>query len=335
MPRATILLTGSLSVGEGRFFDSDEGEALNSDYDIVVLTRSCRDAVPAIAHGKLKGAFQQARFLADIEMTLVWEPLIPLRFTTTAGRIIAGDLRFGFALERMRAPRAASALANAYCILAGTPIAPPPARGHLLSKALVKAAQAFLLEECSRSLRADWMSLSSMRVIRTRLERDRRTFREPEMTRLKQACADLLGEGHPIWNRDSFSRAGEILEVISRAIPCPVSPFQACKHASWLITKGLPAMPRPSAGTHALRGLRLLSTAWGADEKPGPHVLLEAAREVSLLVPRIRLSGREPAEDLYRRLYGILKSYVTFYPNKLTYRRARGPAALHAPGSSA
>jgi len=53
IPNATVLLTGSLSVGEGKIGHRNGQKSILSDYDMAVVIPSIRHSIPSIVKKKL------------------------------------------------------------------------------------------------------------------------------------------------------------------------------------------------------------------------------------------------------------------------------------------
>ncbi len=319
MPEASVLLTGSLSVGEGRCAEGGDPVLLESDYDLVILTPSFLHSLPPVADGKLRPLFQRHRFLAAQEITLAWEPLLKLGMTTTAGKVVSDGRRLDGVLENLPAPRAAGALEGAYCSLAAVPMAPAVSRSALLSRACVKAFQAFFLERWSAAPRHRWAGLSSIRFIRERVEDDGQFFSFGERELLRRSAAHLLREKKVEWGRGDQIALACLLDRIRRHIRRPFSRRGAVKHAAWVLRTGGGARRLFSRAVDSLHALQLLAESWGAADAPRRRALMAAAGAVGGISAATVTADAGDPKALYAKLYDILNGYVSFYPNKLYY----------------
>ena len=326
IPGASVLLTGSLSVGEGRCREGPVPTLLESDYDLVVVTRSFTDAMPAVTGKKLKPMFAKMRFFAPLEITLIWKPMLAMGMTTTAGRIIRGNRCLVNMLENLSAPRAAGALAGAYCDLAALPIS-PVGSASLLSKAVVNAARAFLLQRYSTAPRSEWLGLSSIRVIQGRVEECEGFFEADEIALLHHAGDHLLRKKPFTWAQEHYFIAKTLLNRVRRVMARPLSRRQVIKHAAWTVKHRGIVRGLISGGADPVRALQRLVEAWGVAEAPGRRRLMDAVGEVRKFSVGFPAMNENGSEMLYGELFDIMQRYVSFFPNKLHFPECHGWAS--------
>ena len=320
IPDATILLTGSFSVGEGKYNWANEKKVIQSDYDIVVVIPSLVHTMPYFVTKKLDAFRKKVCLSTDLEITLIWKPLLELHLTTTGGKIIAGRRDLCKIIEKFPPPRAANAIIMAYRFLAGAPL-DSSEYSILLSKALMRAAQAILLQRYKKSPRKEWIQLSSIRSCQDRIEKFSEVIGKEGVDAIQRAGDELLGKRDAGWDKKDFTLAKELLQVI-QTIVFPSPCWQdLSKHASWLYFKRILGLPSLCTGAYCLKGLQLLTEAW----KNGDRLQKETVAKASCVVSRFCFGAggrtKEDPLEIYRRLYNLLSDYVVFYPNKLYFPR--------------
>jgi hypothetical protein len=222
LPHATVLLTGSLSVGEGRWAGEGQDLRCESDYDLVVLSGVPWPLALRLLRRHLEPRLQRRPLAAALDLACVWRPLLGCGWITTGGRIIAGDPAPAPLLRRLPAPRAATPLVNAFLTLAGARLARSPARfSDALGKALLRGAQAFLLHECRRKPRSEWIALGSVAGIRRRWRAGDGTPRPDLIRDLERAVALLAGEAACPWADSDYGRILDALREIRSRLPPP------------------------------------------------------------------------------------------------------------------
>jgi len=76
IPGATLLLTGSLSVGEGKISRTKDRISIRSDYDMAVVMPSVRYAVPALLKKKISDFRRKISLSTCLEISLIWKLLL-------------------------------------------------------------------------------------------------------------------------------------------------------------------------------------------------------------------------------------------------------------------
>ena len=315
LPDASVLLTGSLSAGEGRWQAVQDGIVSHSDYDLVVLSR----VLPAMALPALRRRLQphllQYPQAADVDLAYVWQPLLKHGWITTGGRLIAGDPGRIRLLPCLPAPRASSPLIRSFLSLAGAPLA-PDLFSDRLSKALVLGAQAFLLNLCQGQPRREWIGLLSLSVICKRVREHPDVLDRESVEDIDRAVAWLSGESLPPWTWQDQRRILGTLRRIKARVPEPAG----WRHGLVRILKtrqGLQAgRKQPHAASRLLETIEALAACWVDGTAPN------AARLADMPRSRNGLDGATPV-DHYRRLHAELAEAVEFYPHKLRWRRCQ------------
>ena len=113
VPQASVVLSGSLSHGEGRI--GQDCLRMESDYDLYLI-------VPRLLHvQRMLGArspFAQRllslELLTDLEIVVIWSPFLWRGMTHVDGILLAGDPIISRALEKPRFPHGDRTLCGAY-----------------------------------------------------------------------------------------------------------------------------------------------------------------------------------------------------------------------------
>ncbi|MBP7864579.1 MAG: glycosyltransferase [Acidobacteria bacterium] len=326
LPRATVLLTGSLSVNEGRW-ETVDGEAVcRSDYDLVVIAPDWRLLRPARLWALLGPRLRALGLAATLDIGLVWAPVFRRGWSTTGGRIVAGDPAASVCLEALTAPRASGALWRSFKHLAEA-LLYPAAFSALLGKALLEAAQARLLHACRGRPRPEWVDL-----LRTDRVRDRIQPYAPELgpdaLALIGRAADLAAgrPAVPLGAADTRPAQG-VLRQVRKALPPPGGLRHRLVEVSrTLHRRRFRSSKRPPLSV-LLDQMDALATAWLAGE-PDPPDRLSAPET------RSRPNGPAPAADdpraaRYRRVFLALQEQGDFFPHKFIL-----PAAPQGPGTA-
>jgi GT2 family glycosyltransferase len=327
IPAGTVLLTGSFSVGEGKYSQSDGLPVIESDYDLVVVSPCFWNAWPSFIKKRLDDAIRATRLSTHLEITLIWKPLLRWRFTTTGGVIIAGRRDVSRLLKALPPPQPAKAIQTAYRFLAEAPLN-PETYSTLLSKALLRAGQAILLHQYHRSTRKEWSSLSSIHTILSRIEDCTPVIGEEAVAAIVRAGNLLLGTSGLKWGKEDYGLARGVLQCIHTLVFRHSQWQNLVKHTSWLFALKRFGVPRVHADAKVLQGLQALAEAWDGGERLDHAKVREASRQVSWLgLPMQEEDAADPLRT-YVRIFTVLSSYVLFYPHKLYYapnRRAGLP----------
>lgn len=325
LPRATLLLTGSLSVNEGRW-ETVAGDAVcRSDYDLVVIAPDWRLLRPGALWGSLAPRLQALGLASPLDIGLVWAPVFRHGWSTTGGRIIAGDPAVAASLEVLTAPRASGALWRGFKHLAEA-LLDPEAFSRLMGKALLEAAQARLLHSCRGRPRPEWVDLLSTDRIRDRIQPFAPEL-GPEALALVGRAADLAA-GRPAapFDLEDARPAQDFLRRVRRLLPPPRGLRHRLVEASRLFhRRRFRSSGRPTLSL-LLDRMDALTTAWLAGE-PGPP------EGLSLPGPRPLPDGPAPVTDppraaRYRPVFLALREQGDFFPHKFYL-----PAAGGGPGA--
>jgi hypothetical protein len=327
IPAGTVLLTGSFSVGEGKYSQSYGLPVIESDYDLVVISPYFWNAWPACIKKRLDDAIRATRLSTHLEITLIWKPLLRWRFTTTSGVIIAGRRDVSRLLKALPPPQPAKAIQTAYRFLAEAPLN-PETYSTLLSKALLRAGQAILLHQYHRSTRKEWISLSSIHTILSRLEDCTPVIGEEAIAAIARAGNLLLGTSDMKWGKEDYGLARDVLQCIQTLVLRHSQLQNLVKHTSWLFALKRFGVPRVHADAEVLQGLQALAEAWNGGERLDHAKVREASHRVPWLGLPMQEGDVEDPLRTYVRIFTLLSSYVLFYPHKLYYapnRRAGLP----------
>lgn len=315
LPDASVLLTGSLAVGEGRWRTTPDGDVCSSDGDLVVVSR-----VPPVAglrslRRQFEAHLPRHPAAVDVDLAYVWQPFLERGWITTGGRLIAGDASRVRWLPGLPAPRASSPLVRAFLALAGAPLA-PDRLSEKISKALVLGAQAYLLHRCRSQPRREWIGLLSLPVLRKRIGEHADTLGREAVEGIARAVAGLSGEPADPWTQSDLAPALDILRRIKACVPAPEGWRQelyrilGAWQGSGATGRAARRYPRP------LDSLEALAACWSEGPLPDLQRLRAIAR------PAADLAALTPVEG-YRRVHGDLAARVEFYPHKLLWRRSQ------------
>ena len=164
-PESAVLLTGSLFANEGQAEVIGGHPVLRSDYDFFVVSPSAPGMWPSVARRRLASTLELMPLSAQLDIGLIWEPMLRTRKTTIGGAVVGGTLDLASTLPGLPAPHAGSAILRAYRLLTAAPLY-PERYGLLCAKSLMRAAHALLLHEVKDRPRKDWIGLFSVAFVR-------------------------------------------------------------------------------------------------------------------------------------------------------------------------
>jgi glycosyltransferase involved in cell wall biosynthesis len=318
IPGATVLLTGSFSVGEGKHTVRDGRKVILSDYDIMVVSPSFVHSLPLFV-GKRIGASLQGKLLsADLDISLIWKPLIELLNINAGNRIIAGRRDLGTLIGRIPPPRASNAITNAYLFLAGAP-QDPADYSVLLSKALIRAAQALLLFHSDTLSQKEWARFSSIRFIQEQIERGIGTIGKEAVAAIQKAGDGLLGKADTVWEKEDYRSIREIIGDIRGVVAPSLCGKNRLRHALWLFHEGSARLPRFHSAACCVDALQTLAEAWGEGGAIREDRLEEAVRLTRNLGINAAVEGGKDPSAAYARAYRLLARYATFRPHKVRF----------------
>jgi hypothetical protein len=311
LPGASVLLTGSLSVGEGRW-RSERGRVTGqSDYDLVVVSKVPLPVGLRRLRQRLAQSPLHRSLSADLDLAYAWQPLIKRGWMTTGGRLIAGDPDIVHWLPELPAPRASSALVRGFLNMAGAPLTPEQF-SNLISKALVQAAQAFLLSLCQGQPRREWIGLSSLAVIRKRADEQADRLGGETVADIARAVSWLAGDLTPPWSWEERARALAGLRRIAAQMPMQRGWRYGLYRTLGLWQAPLTGQARIANDRSLITTLGALAECWTDGRGPDVHCL-------ERLRPRGVGTDTDPLER-YRALYAPLAAAVEHYPHKLRWR---------------
>ena len=306
VPDASILLTGSLSVGEGSWRQTGNVTTCQSDYDLVVLSALPPGFGLRAIRRRMRPLLERHPASADLDIAYVWQPFLQRGWITTGGRLLAGDPRRTVWLPGLPAPRSSSAMTRAFLSLAGAHLAPGQYPDKV-SKALVQAAQAVLLDLCRGRPRKEWVGLLSREVIRKRVLDHTEMFGRETAADVARAVAWLNGEPCSPWPAEEHARRLDTLRQMRARIRPPTG---------WL--QGVRSLAHHARSEPQLiDSLCALSACWITGGAP------DASRLNALPETRGCPAGRNPVES-YRLLHDRLAKTVQFYPHKIRWTRKNG-----------
>lgn len=264
-PRSAVVLTGSLSVGEGRVEQTARGAVVASDYDLFVVTPRAWDAVPAVGRRKLEAVLRAVGPLAAaVDIGFVWQPLVRWRKTTLGGAVIAGSRALCPLLVPLSAPSALSALLQAYGYLTAAPL--EPARyADLAARALVRAARALLLADAQGRPRREWIGLSSVRVVQREIATWRPVLGGDAVGAMTAACEYLLGERRIGPSAVDHARHCAVLRGASARMRGVESRVVTAKQMLWRLGEARRGHRDRLGGRPVLDAMQTLAESWSSE----------------------------------------------------------------------
>ena len=260
-PGSSILLTGSLFAGEGRSRAS-EGSLLASDYDLFVVTPHVLDALPAMARSKIRRLTEGfPPFCADIEIGIVWKPLLAGRLTTVGGAVIAGSTDIVGVLDGLPAPRGFSALLQAYRSLTAAPLA-PTRYAELCAGALVRAARALMFSEQEGRPRPEWIALFSNEVVGERIAGWAPILGRDTANAVRDAARFLLNRNPAGPHPDDHAQYAGMLGEVAPRIPLPRKGVFMTKQLYRVFQTRRGSIHDNLDAGNILEGFKELATSW-------------------------------------------------------------------------
>ena len=156
----------------------------------------------------------------------------------------------------------------------------------------MRAGHALLLQDAQGRPRRDWIGLFSVAFVKDAIRSAEPRIGSDAVLAIRSACDVILGEASDTFSSDDHTRHAAILGGIADHIQVRPSTTFSLKQALWLLQEKRVGIPRPSAGTAALRGLRILAESWRPDrlDHDGVRRAEQAARK--LLEAAIALQSR-------------------------------------------
>ena len=304
-PGSSILLTGSLFVGEGRVTENPDGPCLSSDYDLFVVTPRLTDAIPLFARPKIDRLMAGLpRRCARAEIGLVWKPLLERHSTTVGGAVIAGPTLADL-LRELPAPRGFSALLTAYRCLTAAPLH-PEGYAELCASALIRAARAVLFAEKDGLPRREWIALFSVEIVGAKIADWAPIIGQDAVDTVRDAAAFLLGNNATGPDPARHEQYVRIVNGFAARVPRPrTGLFAAKQFLRMLRTRQFGTLFQPTS-QGLFEGLRTLAASWTLDG-PDPVRLDQALR----IAAQLHLCAIEDATRDPRRTYGSLQRVLS------------------------
>ena len=316
-PDSAIVLTGSMSVGEGQVALMSGHPVILSDYDLFVVSRKVCSVWPPAARRRLSATLDVMPLSAHLDISLVWEPMLRKRMTTIGGAVIGGTLDISEILPSLHAPHAGNELLKAYQFLSAAPL-------HLKSydlfcaKGLSRGARALLLHKEKGRQRSKWIGLSSVVFVKDAIRKMEPQLGADAVDTIRRACDVILGIESGGLTADDHTRYTTILGGIADRITFPSSSILALKHALWLLREKRPGIPRPSVGVSSLIGLRSLAESWRPDGLD--HDGVRKAEQIARHLCHVRRAEIDANPmSAYAGVHNLLANLVGFNPHKLYY----------------
>lgn len=312
-PHSSVLLTGSLFADEGRAGGPDDS-IMQSDYDFFIVTSRLPDAIPSFARRRIEALMDTLPSrCADMEIGIIWRPLLDRHLTTVGGAVIAGAPDIAETLRGLPAPSAFSALLQAYRALTTATI-DPSGYARKCASALVRAGRALMFQDAMGRPRREWISCFSIEVVGEKIHEWRPVLGRETVEVISGAAAFQLGllkdgpapEDHQLHVR--------ILEGISARIRMPgKGVFIAKQFHRTIMTRS--ARLRTCFDTKGiLRCFQHLAASWTPD---GPdEVRLRNAEDVfgRLGLPQPPTTA---AAETYRHLQRTLSEAAGYNPHRV------------------
>ncbi len=270
-PGVSVVLTGSLFVGEGRVVPGADGPVLASDYDLFVVTPHPLHALPAVARRKLDRVMARiGPRAATADVGFVWRPLVRHRQTTLGGAVIAGSRAVCPLLPALPAPSGVSALLQAYGFLTAAPL-DEGRYAELCAKALVRAARALLFTEARGRPRAEWMALASLDAVVDRMDAWRPILGGDAIDAIAGAADHLLGRAADGPRRADHAFHRDTLRAISLRMGPVESRIVAAKQVVWMLAEAHGRHSSRLGPRTVLEALQALADSWPTDGEPRPE----------------------------------------------------------------
>ena len=306
LPDASVLLTGSLSVGEGASETRPGGAVCHSDYDLVVVASRPQPVGLRMLRRRLAAYLPAHPLAADLDLAYVWRPLLKRGLVITGGRIVAGEPADAAWLPALAAPRASSALLRAHLTLAGARLS-TTRFSDTCAKALLQGVQAYFLNQCAGQPRSEWVGLLSLAALRTRTRAHAAELGPGLAADADRAATGLLDGTTPPWSSPDFARLLQHLRWIRGRVPHRTG----WRQPLYRVLSPRPARPVLHQRQPLLGVLDTLCGSW--TEGPAP----DGARLRTI-------AAFAPADDpvsCYRRIHDEAAALVGFYPHKLHWPR--------------
>lgn len=318
-PDSSILLTGSLFVGEGQISQTPNDTLPQSDYDLFVVTPHARHAIPFMARRKLDTLSIATRsYSTRVTVGVIWLPLLVHRMTTVGGAVIAGNTNICRFLPDLPAPRGFSVLLQAYRLFTMAPLF-PDRYAAVCARALVRAVQALLCAEKQDRPRREWIGLFRINGVREEIERWKPVLGAELVGFIVQSADYILGRdrnGPQLRHHDRYCRG--IREIANR-VPLPHHDIlMMVKQLLRRLQQGHIGLPRATSARHLIEGLQAVAESW-TEKGPDSESLDAAIKIARQFTTDLDIGMKGDPREVYRSVQRIVADIACFNPHQFNY----------------
>jgi glycosyltransferase involved in cell wall biosynthesis len=317
-PDSSILLTGSLFVGEGQISQTPNDTQPQSDYDLFVVTPHARHAIPFMARRKLNTlSIATLSYSTRVTVGVIWTPLLVHRITTLGGAVIAGNTNICKLLPDLPAPRGFSALLQAYRLFTMAPLF-PDRYAAWCARALVRAARALFFAEKQDRPRREWIGLSRIDGVREEIERWKPVLGAELVGFVVQSADYILGRdgnGPQLRYHDRYCHG--IREIANR-VPLPHRDILMVKQFLRRLQRGYIGIPSSTSARNLIEGLQAVAESW-TEQGPDPGSLDAAIKIAQQLTTDLDIGMKGDPMDVYRSVQRIVADIACFNPHQFNY----------------
>lgn len=191
VPKATLVLAGSLFYGEEAFREEKNSYKLLSDYDIYVIIPSFWETISVLRNKRLQNLSRNLGLATSLELVIIWKRLLTWGLTSVQGRILAGDDNLKKLMDRAPIPPPTNNLKKAYQSLIMM-LFYKERRDVLLRSAVIRAFRAYLLAKEKHVSSHTWRNYFSLRFDLKILEKHRSFIGEAVSRMIEDAILDKL-----------------------------------------------------------------------------------------------------------------------------------------------
>ncbi len=318
-PDSSILLTGSLFVGEGQISQTPNDTLPQSDYDLFVVTPHAGHAIPFMARRKLDTLSIATRsYSTRVTVGVIWLPLLVHRMTTVGGAVIAGNTNICRFLPDLPAPRGFSVLLQAYRLFTMAPLVPDQ-YSAVCARALVRAVQALLCAEKQDRPRREWIGLFRINGVREEIERWKPVLGAELVGFIVQSADYILGRdgnGPQLRYHDRYCHG--IREIANR-VPLPHRDIlMMVKQLLRRLQQGHIGLPRATSARHLIEGLQAVAESW-TEKGPDPESLDAAIKIAQQFTTDLDIGMKGDPKEVYRSVQRIVADIACFNPHQFNY----------------
>jgi glycosyltransferase involved in cell wall biosynthesis len=318
-PDSSILLTGSLFVGEGQISQTPNDTLSQSDYDLFVVTPHARHAIPFTARRKLDTLSIATRsYSTRVTVGVIWLPLLVHRMTTVGGAVIAGNTNICRFLPDLPAPPGFSVLLQAYRLFTMAPLFPDQ-YSALCARALVRAVRALLCAEKQDRPRREWIGLFRINGVREEIERWKPVLGAELVGFVVQSADYILGRdgnGPQLRYHDRYCHG--IREIANR-VPLPHRDIlMMVKQLLRRLQQGHIGLPSATSARHLIEGLQAVAESW-TEKGPDPESLYAAIKIAQQFTTDLDIGMKGDPREVYRSVQRIVADIACFNPHQFNY----------------